>query len=259
MNATRKLLWPTLFAAFCLAVLVGLGTWQLERKAWKETLIEQIAERTHAEPITLDAAETLVKLGENLEYTRVRVRGRLHHDKARYLYFPSSQGPGWHVHTPLETPAGKIVMVNRGFVTEAGREQGPSGPVGPAREVDIVGLIRLPQGRGLFAPANDLTRNIWYWRDLDGMVRSAFASGTAGEVLPFFVDAEAQPGGPRGPSEPRAGVTRLDLPNRHLEYAVTWYGLAVALLAVYGVLVVQRFRSGGARMATGAEPNREKR
>jgi surfeit locus 1 family protein len=54
-------------------------------------------------------------------------------------------------------------------------------------------------------------------------------------------------------------VTRLDLPNRHLEYAVTWYGLAVALLAVYGVLVVQRFRSGGARMATGAEPNREKR
>jgi surfeit locus 1 family protein len=239
---TRKLLWPTLLTALCLAVLVGLGTWQLERKAWKEGLIDKIHERTLAEPITLDAAETLMRSGEDLEYMRVRIRGRLHHERTRYLYWPSSQGPGWHAHTPLETPTGKIVLVNRGFISDAGREAASTGAVEPAREVDVVGLIRLPQGRSMFAPANDVARNNWYWRDLDGMVRSAFPSAARGSVVPFFIDAEAQPKGAQGQNEPRGGATRLDLPNRHLEYAVTWYGLALALLLVYGALVLQRVR-----------------
>lgn len=240
---TRKLFWPTVLTVLCLVVLVGLGTWQLERKAWKEGLIEKIHERTLAEPVTLDAAETLLRSGEDIEYRRVRVRGRLLLERTRYLYWPSAQGPGWHAHTPLETPTGKIVLVNRGFINNAGREAASTGPVEPAREAEVIGLVRLPQRPSMFAPANDVARNNWYWRDLDGMIRSAFPSGVRGTVVPFVLDAEAPSGVASAPDEPRGGATRLDLPNRHLEYAVTWYGLALALLVVYGALVVQRMRA----------------
>jgi surfeit locus 1 family protein len=58
--------------------------------------------------------------------------------------------------------------------------------------------------------------------------------------VPFIVDAELDPGLPGG--FPKGGVTRLELPNRHLEYALTWYGLAAALVAVFAAFAVTRWR-----------------
>jgi surfeit locus 1 family protein len=92
---------------------------------------------------------------------------------------------------------------------------------------------------GLFTPKNDIEQTLWYWPDVAGLTASAF-SGAGVQTLPFTVDADAKPAPPGG--LPAGGVTRLDLPNRHLEYALTWYGLALTLIGVYAAFAVSRLR-----------------
>ena len=116
-------------------------------------------------------------------------------------------------------------------------------------EVEVTGLVRVPHGTGLFTPANDVARNLWYWPDAAAMHASAFA-GTAMRALAFTVDADARPEPPGG--LPRGGVTRLDLPNRHLEYALTWYGLALTLIGVYGAFAASRLRPAARRRSRSA-------
>jgi surfeit locus 1 family protein len=236
---TRGLLWPTLMMLAGLAVLLALGTWQLERKAWKEGLLDAIASRTHLAPISLDEALRRWKAGEDLEYARVRVRGTFSHDKERHLFMVEADGPGMHVYTPLTTASGAVVLVNRGYVPIGLRDRSLRRAGLVEGEVEVVGLIRAPGRAGLFTPANDIARNLWYWRDLAGMSQSVLGA-QAPSIVPFFVDAEVA----AGSDWPRGGVTRLTLPNRHLEYALTWFGLAAALIAVYFAFVLSRRRSG---------------
>jgi surfeit locus 1 family protein len=236
-KGTAGLLWPTAAMLITLAVLLGLGTWQVQRKAWKEGLLADIAVRTTTEPISLEEAVRRWRAGDDTEYLRVRAAGRFRHDRERFYYAPSKEGAGFHVYTPFETAAGPIVLVNRGFVPERAKDQVGRRDGLPAGEVEVIGLLRAPGERGAFTPANDPKGNLWFWRDLAGMADSALGP-EAGRVSPLFLDAEAQP----GETWPRGGVTRLDLPNRHLEYALTWYGLALALIGVYSIFVIGRLR-----------------
>lgn len=236
-----RLLWPTVCTLAALAVLIGLGTWQIQRKAWKEGLLDAIAQRATAAPVSLDAAARRWTTGEDLEYLRVTASGRYHHDKERLLYAPGKEGPGFHVFTPLETADGRTLFVNRGFVPERLKDQASRATGQPQGEVEVTGLLRGPAEQGWFTPANEPIRNLWFWRDLDGMAASVLGPSQA-RVLPFFLDEQ-----PRDPAQqpgtwPRPGVTRLDLPNRHLEYALTWYGLAGTLIAVYLAFAHARLR-----------------
>ena len=234
-----RLIWPTALTIAGLAVLIGLGTWQLQRKQWKDQLIAKIAARVVASPVPLSQAQQISLTGGDIEYLRVTARGRLHESKERYLYAPAKSGPGWHVYAPLEWAPSRVVWVNRGFVPDA-RKDPASRPQGqPAGEIEMTGLVRVPHPAGLFAPANDVARNLWYWPDVAAMQASAFA-GTEVHALAFWLDADARPEPPGG--LPRGGVTRLDLPNRHLEYALTWYGLALTLIGVYGAFAASRLR-----------------
>jgi surfeit locus 1 family protein len=233
------LLWPTAFAAAGLAALIGLGTWQLERKRWKEGLIAKIAERVHAEPMPLLRAERLRRDGGDVEYVHVIARGRFHHDKERYLYAPASSGLGWQVYTPLEYAPARFVWINRGLVPDARKDPSSRREGQVAGETEVTGLVRKPHARGMFTPANDVAHNLWYWPDADALHASAFG-GTGVEALAFTVDADAKPAPPGG--LPAGGVTRLDLPNRHLEYALTWYGLGLTLIGVYVAFAASRLR-----------------
>jgi surfeit locus 1 family protein len=229
----RSLFWPTVLAVLATLFLIGLGTWQLERKAWKETLIQRIEQRSKAEPIVLDAAATLFQSGEDLEYTRVRARGRLLIERSQLLFHAQGTTAGYHVYTPLETPSGTILMVNRGFVPETELRQLDTAPTERSRVVDLVGHLRRAGQKGTFDGQNDPVKNRWYWRDLDGMLRATFPD-TRRQAYPFFLEAEAAPAASqRTLGQPAGGVTRVQLPNRHLEYAMTWYGLAVTLIGVY--------------------------
>jgi surfeit locus 1 family protein len=234
--------WPTLLSLAGLAVLVSLGNWQMSRKAWKDGLSASIAERTRAEPVPAAVAVARMKEGADVEYTRVVAKGRFLHEHERRLYAPDQKlGPGYHIYTPMLLADGSgIVLVNRGYVSDAiadgaKREKGQI-----AGEVSVVGLARRSAEKGAFTPDNDVKRNIWYWRDIAGFAASLPAE-LAAKVLPLAVDAEAMPENPGG--WPRGGVTEVKLANRHLEYALTWYGLAATLLAVFAAFARGRLRS----------------
>jgi surfeit locus 1 family protein len=236
---TARLLAPTLLALPALAVLVALGTWQMQRRAWKEALIEQIGTRTKAEPVALDAFLAAPRSHpEAIEYTRVRVRGRFLHDREIHLHAIEKGTAGWHVVTPLFTPRSTAVFVNRGFVPDAlkDRQRRVGGLI--EGEAEFNGLVRaFPSAKGAFVPENDVGRNQWYWLDHPAMLRYALES-TERSYAPFLVEAErvtvAVP--------PAGGATRLDPPNRHLEYALTWYGLALTLAGVYGAFARGRLK-----------------
>lgn len=240
------LLWPAVMTALALPILVGLGTWQLQRKTWKEGLIAAIETRAKAQPVPLDG----VLAGEHgsglsIEYARVVFRGRYLNAQERYLYGLDEQlGPGEHVYTPFETSDGRwLVMVNRGFVT-AEKKSPASRIAGQIEgETEVVGLVRGSEEKGLFEPANDPAHNQWFYRDLAAMAAGVPLSQGRG-LAPVAVDAEASPA-PAG-GWPKGGVTRLTLPNRHLEYALTWYGLAAALVAVFAMFAQERLRAGNA-------------
>jgi surfeit locus 1 family protein len=236
------LIWPTALSVAGLAVLIGLGTWQLQRKQWKDQLIARIAARIAASPVPLSQAQQTWLAGGDIEYLHVTARGRLHHDKERYLYAPAKSGLGWHVYTPLEWAPSQVVWINRGFVPDERKHPASRREGQLPGEVEVTGLVRVPHGTGLFTPANDVAHNLWYWPDAAAMHASAFAD-TAMRGLAFTVDADARPEPPGG--LPRGGVTRLDLPNRHLEYALTWYGLALTLIGVYAAFAASRLRPGG--------------
>ncbi len=240
----RGLFWPTVLSLFALAVLVGLGTWQMRRLQWKNGLIAQIESRTHAAPVPFADALAAVRRGEDLEYTRVSVTGRWLRGLERYLWAPGGegQGQGWHVYAPLKTDAGPIVIVNRGFVTPERRDPASRPEPGQAGEVSLVGLLRKPEARNAFTPDNDVGRNVWYWRDIDGMVRSMLAVAPSDGITPFSLDAER---GSAAPPGPQGGVTRLEIPNSHFQYAMTWYGLAVTLIGVYAAFVRSRLQRNG--------------
>jgi len=236
------LIWPTALSVAGLAVLIGLGTWQLQRKQWKDQLIARIAARITASPVPLSQAQQTWLAGGDIDYLHVAARGRFHHDKERYLYAPAKSGLGWHVYTPLESASSQVVWVNRGFVPDERKDPASRRDGQLPGEVEVTGLVRVPHGTGLFTPANDVVRNLWYWPDAPAMHATAFAD-TAMRALAFTVDADARPE-PLG-GLPRGGVTRLDLPNRHLEYALTWYGLALTLIGVYAAFAASRLRPGG--------------
>lgn len=236
----KRLLWPGVAALAGLALLISLGNWQMQRLAWKEGLIAAIGERVQGEPVQLAVAEERAARGDNVEYTRVAIDGRLLNDREIHLYaLDSALGPGFDVITPLQLADGSLVLVNRGFV--------PNDLKDPARrlagqvegDVQVVGLLRQGDAQTMFIPDNDPVRNIWYWRDIDAM-SAAVAEGGAAHVHRYVVDAQAEPVAPGG--WPKGGTTRLELPNRHLEYALTWYGLAAALVAVFIAFAVGRWR-----------------
>ena len=230
------LVWPTLTLIPALALLIGLGGWQWQRLAWKNSLIAQIESRTKAEPVALTEAIRRFRAGEDIDYLRVRVRGRFDHSTERFLYMPGESGGGTHVYTRLETEGGGLLLVNRGFVTDAVKPPAsrPAGQIeGPT---EVVGLVRKPQPPGAFTPPSDPVRNLYFYADYAGMLGPP-VNGLS--PVPFFVDADATPN-PGG--WPQGGVTRVVIPNRHFEYALTWWSFAASLIGVYGVFAWGRIK-----------------
>ena len=215
-----------------LAILLLLGTWQVQRLHWKEALLETIAARIDAPPRELSEIETLLATEGDVEYWPVRVTGRFRHDGERHFFATHKGMSGYYVYTPLELDGGRFILVNRGFVTHHFKDPAFR-PVGQVEgEVTVAGLARnrLEGKPSFMVPDNDPAQNIFYWKDLTAMAATSGVGGVD-DYLPFFIDAD-DTGNPGG--LPIGGVTIVDLPNNHLQYAVTWYGLAAALLAVVG-------------------------
>jgi len=238
----QKLIGFTIFALAAFALLIGLGVWQLQRLQWKQGLIAEIETRTKAPPTSLSEAVALARKGDDPSYLHVRVAGRFENDKERHLYAIAEGAPGWHLITPLTTDDGTVVLVDRGFVPDTMKEQATRPQSLIDGETSVTGLVRLPETQGTFTPNTEIERDRWYYRDLDGMARSMFVDKPPNLAL-FFLEAEES--GPPG-SWPRGGQTRLDLPNNHLQYAITWFSLAFVLLVVAGLFIRKLVRGSDA-------------
>lgn len=228
----RSLIVLTIVTVISLAILLVLGTWQMERLHWKEALLTRITERLGEPAVSLPASDDWRQLSlDEWQYRPVEVEGRFRNDlQVRvYVLLTDSQGPfdgpGYWIVTPFEAEGG-TVLVNRGFV--------PLERVADVPNIDGVvkvrGLVRAPEDRNMFTPDDQPQQKLFYARDPAAIVP---VLGLSGEVAGFTLDATETPAG----GLPQAGETRVSFPNRHLEYALTWYGLAGSLLVVYaGVL-----------------------
>ncbi|MCT7373567.1 SURF1 family protein [Chelativorans salis] len=220
-----------------LVLLLVLGTWQVERLQWKEGLVQRIEERIAAAPKPLEEVARLNAEGDDVDYRPVAVIGWFLHEAERH-YLATWQGQsGFFVHTPLRLADGRYIFVNRGFVPYDRKDPATRSEGQVPGSVEVGGLARTaPATKPSFiVPDNDPTENIFYWKDLGSMARSAGLDGE--KVYPFYVDADNAPN--RG-GLPVGGVTRINLPNNHLQYAVTWYGLAFALVCVLGYWFLRR-------------------
>jgi len=237
----RGLLVPAVFACLGLAVLVALGIWQLDRRAWKEALIASIESRVDAAAVALPPPERWARLDPARdEFRRVTFAAEFLNGQEALVYTSGSAlrsdvaGPGYWVFTPARIGGGDLVMVNRGFVPEKerdtiGRTAGQIFGV-----TDIEGVMRWPERSSWFTPAADSARRLWFVRD-----HLAMAAAKGLTVAPFYVDQEAPPA-PGGP--PRAGKLVVNLPNNHLQYALAWFGLALVLVGVFAAFVLSQRR-----------------
>jgi surfeit locus 1 family protein len=214
-----------------LGILLALGTWQVQRLHWKEGLLADIAERQAAAPLPLSAIEAMAASGGDIEYRVATATGHYLNNKERHFFATLDGDPGFHVYTPLQLADGRYLFVNRGFVPYDAKEPEMRMQGQLTGEQTVSGLARAKlAGQPSGIPDNDLAKNIFYWKDLDAMADSDGLPKD--KVLPFFVDADKTPN-PEG--LPIGGVTIVDLPNDHLQYALTWYGLAAALVAIVAV------------------------
>jgi cytochrome oxidase assembly protein ShyY1 len=227
-GSPRRLLVPTAFTIAGLAILVSLGVWQLQRKEWKEALIASLDTQLKAAPMPLPAFSQWNELTrDNSEFRRVSLRAEYIADaKPAYLYTGASalrddvKQPGYFVFAPARSADGQAVVVNRGYVPADRKSQPPAGMAA------ITGYIRWPEAPGWFVSERDSSGDVWFVRDPAAMAK---ARGW-GPVAPFYIDQEAPvpPGG-----FPKPGALTVRLRNDHLGYALTWFGLAGALAAVF--------------------------
>ena len=212
------------------AVLIGLGAWQVERLARKEAIIARLEQRLAADPVALPVSPDPARDA----FLRVRVTGRIGGGELHVLTSLIPYGPGFRVIVPLTDASGRVVLADLGYVPEAAKDAGyrPAGPV------EVVGALYWPDETDGFTPAPDREANIWFARDLAPM---AEALGTE----PLLIAAESYGGTPGdslgGGDWPRPLRLGVDLTNDHLQYAITWFSLAL-IWAVMSALLVRRER-----------------
>ncbi len=233
-----RLLAPAVATILAAALLIGLGTWQMQRKVWKEALLAEMSTRSALPPIDPGLRLWSNGAGRPPPFTRVTLTGKFLHDKERYWFADGRLGSGFHVFSPLVLDAGSrpnsppsVVWINRGYVPAKLKDSATRAAGQPDGSTQVIGVVRAVGERNSFTPPNDIARNIWFWRDLPALDASAGFTPATADVAPVMVDAEPLPANPGGWPEGQSGDIKL--PNRHLEYALTWFGLAATVIGVF--------------------------
>ena len=222
----RPFLWLSIVTVPAFAILLTLGTWQLQRLQWKNDLISSFEARSLAPAIAPPAVATLT---DDYEFRRLALTGTFDHDKELYMTGKTYEGnAGFHVVTPMKLADGRIIMVNRGWVSEDYRDPAKRAFSLIAGEVTVDAILRLPGKKGYFVPENEPDNGFWFTMNPQQMITHL---GLAEDgINAFYADSLRTSD---VVTLPIAAKTELNLRNAHLSYAMTWYGIALGLLAVY--------------------------
>lgn len=234
----RPTFWATVFTIPALIILLGLGTWQVQRLFEKEEQIALRQERALGEAQPLP--ESFPEPGA-VEFTRVALSGEFLHGEEFYLGARTESGRvGLNVVTPFKLDDGRVILVNRGWVPEGNRDPATRAEGQIEGPVEIEALLRTDGWKGVdFArPPNNPEERFYFWLDLPVMAEGVEEGPMITEVYADAVASEVPGGLPIG------GQTRIQLPNDHLEYAITWYSFAVILLVIYFLFHYRREDDG---------------
>lgn len=226
----------TLFAAVCFAILIGLGVWQLQRLKWKEALLAHIAALQTAKAQPIGAVLDALGQGRDVDFTRVSVTcPGLASAPALELYGLKDGQAGSRLISACAVASAnyRTVLVDRGFVPDTVAQRPPVNPTDQT-PVALIGVLRKPDRATFVTPKNGVAANRWFWRDVAAMARQLHAPQPA----PVFLFAETSTNPTFTGLVPAPVPT--DIPNRHLEYALTWFGLAAALAGVYVASLLRR-------------------
>jgi len=215
----RRMLWPLVFGLVGTAILLGLGTWQVQRMHWKAGVIAEIEARIHDAPVPLPDAP----LPDRDRYLPVQVAGVFATDEIHVMSGQRGAGAGFQIISAFVTEDGRRIMVERGFVPEAGKNA-PR----PAQAAHVTGNLHWPQDTDSFTPDPDLGRNIWFSRDVTRMAAHL-------ETEPVLVIARLT--NEPAPAARMVPVTVTDIRDNHREYALTWFSLAVIWAGMTAVLL----------------------
>jgi surfeit locus 1 family protein len=228
-----------IFTLLTVTLLIGLGVWQLQRRVEKHALIAQLTERLAAAPGALPSSaqwSTLTPARD--EFRRVRFSAAYEQRPDAMVYSSGSAiredvaGPGTWAFLPARLSGGETVVINTGFVQNTMQDRGQQDRavvrLVTGAPVTLTGYIRFPESPGALTPRENIAKRLWFTRDHQEIAR---ALGW-GEVAPFYIDLET----PVPESGiPKPGPLEVHLKDDHLQYAITWFGLAGAVVIAFGV------------------------
>jgi len=221
----RPTLWPTVFTIPSLIVLLGLGTWQIQRLHWKEGLIAERTSRSTGAPIALPPDDAAAA---GYDFTKTEVTGHFLNDKEMYLAARSlNDNVGYQIVTPFILSNGRAILINRGWVPDERKSPATRAAGELKGTVTVEGLLRGSQKHYWLVPDNEPNNNVWFYVDVPAMVKWAGLKDAHGS---YYIEAGPAPN-PGG--LPIGGQSHIDLPNNHLQYALTWYSFAVSLSVIY--------------------------
>lgn len=232
-----------LFTLTMVALFVGLGVWQLQRRVEKHALIAALTERLAAEPVALPLVSTWDGLtAQKDEFRRVRFRASYSAGADAMVYSAGSavrddiSGPGTWAFIPARLESGEIVVVNAGFVQNTMQDRADQdravARLITGRDTDLVGYIRFPEKAGVLTPAPNIEKRLWFVRDHLAMAQALGWASAGSKIAPFYIDLE-QPVPPSG--IPKPGPLQVHLKDDHMQYAITWFALAGAVVIAFFV------------------------
>jgi cytochrome oxidase assembly protein ShyY1 len=251
--AARRPLGFGLFTLAMVAVFIGLGVWQLQRRVEKHALIAALTERLAVEPMPLPAVPEWNRLTpQKDEFRRVFFRATYAAAPDAMVYSSGSavrddvSGPGTWAFIPAGLEGEKIIVVNAGFVQNTMQDRVQQDRavtrLVTGEAADLVGYIRFPETARLLTPSANVEKRLWFARDHLAMAQ-ALGWGKGGKtVAPFYIDLE-QPVPPSG--IPKPGPLHVHLKDDHLQYAITWFALAGAVAIAFFVWWRGKRRSTG--------------
>ena len=216
----------TVFAALGLALALSLGNWQLARLDWKLDLIEKVETRVGAAPAPFESVLARAEGGESMEYAPVRLEGAFADEASARVFGAYEGAPGYYLFAPFDAAGGGRVYVNLGFTPQFASGDDIALPQ-PGAATAVEGLFREAEApsppAAWFVSREEGRDGLWFIRDPRIFAASADAPP------PYYIDRFAVPGA----AWPKGGTTRLEFSNRHLEYALTWFGLGATLFGVW--------------------------
>jgi cytochrome oxidase assembly protein ShyY1 len=226
------------FTLAMLALFIGLGVWQLQRRVEKHALIAALTERLAVAPGALPSpAQWSALTPARDEFRRVSFTATYQHLPDAMVYSSGSavrediSGPGTWAFLPARLASGETVVVNAGFVQNLMQERSQQdravAPLITGQPVMLTGYLRFPEKAGVLTPAENLARRLWFTRDHLAMAHTL----GWGEVAPFYIDLE-QPVPVSG--IPKPGPLEVHLKDDHMQYAITWFALAGAVVIAFG-------------------------